>query len=156
MTADLDELLRLHGEATGGEWVDYCWSDVIAITRGAVKVDTPEVQVHICEVRGGPGGDADCKFIAAAHNALPGLVERVRRAEAAVEALRTDAAATFAKVGDIEVRNTRDANNLAAIIAERDALREVAEAARDAVANAAGHTPRETHALAIALAKVPR
>jgi hypothetical protein len=144
---DLDELLRLHGEATKGHWIAghvvNGESHVYASRLGPARSVVPIVN----------GTNAvNSAAIAAAHNALPGLIERVRRAEA----MAADANATFAKVGDIEVRNTRDANNLAAIIAERDALREVAEAARDAVANAAGHTPRETHALAIALAKVPR
>ena len=88
---DLDHLEKLHAEATQGEWTDYCWSDVIAITRGAVKVDTQSEQVHICEMRRGPAGDADCRAIAATHNALPALIAEVRALRAFVQEVRETA-----------------------------------------------------------------
>lgn len=134
-TDNLDELLRLHGDATPGTWHVNDFDDA------ADEVERYQVQTDH-RPKGSFGGlvlgafdaeemlprqaQANAEFCAAAHNALPGLIERVRRAEAAVETLRADASASFAKVGDIEVRNTRDACKLEAIIAERDALREVA------------------------------
>lgn len=130
MTDDLDKLLRLHGEATGGEWrVTIECSD-----RGAIEPTVRGEMFRVCvcseDMFAVPEtqGPADARFIAAAHNALPGLVERVRRAEA-----------------------------------ERDALREVAEAAQSVCDDSQGVDVicegvlrKRMTTLRAALAKVPR
>jgi hypothetical protein len=85
---DLDALDAAHAAATPGEWVDYCWSDVVAITNGAVKVDTREAQIHVCEVRRGPDGDADCRAIATLHNAYPAMAAELRALREVAEAAR--------------------------------------------------------------------
>jgi hypothetical protein len=96
---DLDELLRLHGEATGGEWVihaitidDEC--QVYATNRGPCQACTVIVTARTHNAR----------FIAAAHNALSGLVERVRKAEAERDALREVAEAAQARCDDADPR----------------------------------------------------
>jgi hypothetical protein len=97
MSDDLDELLRLHGKATGGEW------HVNEFDDAADEVERYQVQTS--RRQGGDIGGtvlavfdaewilprqakANAELAVSAHNALPGLIERVRKAEAERDALR--------------------------------------------------------------------
>lgn len=57
---------------------------------------------------------------------------------------------------DAAVAGVRILNALPGLIAELRALREVAEAAREAVRSSIGLTPEATHRIATALAKAPK
>ncbi len=61
---DLDAIDKAHAAATPGAWVDYCWSDVVAITNG------------------------DCRAIATLHNAYPAMAAELRALREVAEAAR--------------------------------------------------------------------
>jgi hypothetical protein len=164
MSDDLDELLRLHGKATGGEW------HVNEFDDDADEVERYQIQTNHRQ-RGDLGGTvlavydaewilprqakANAELAVAAHNALPGLVERVRRAEANL---------SFESVCESE-RVAREALGAGAreltheaairVVAERDALREVARRAQQ-IADDYESGPVSLEPLLRALAKVPR
>jgi hypothetical protein len=134
--ADLDELLRLHGEATCGEW--FFVSDTGEVwTRGNGKksiMSPGHERVGIRHAHTWASGNKDLDFAVAAHNALPELIERVRRAETALETMRN---------GDRVAR------------AEREALWKVARLAQQ-IADDYESGPVSFEPLIRALAKVPR
>lgn len=53
-----------------------------------MKVDRADQQVHVCEVRRGPDGDADCRAIATLHNAYPAMAAELRALREVAEAAR--------------------------------------------------------------------
>ena len=119
MTLDLEELERLEREATPGKWQDgtaTCCPDM-------GWVDGPRGKGRVCPTHEGGKRThtldaADAALIAAARNALPALLARVRELEAERDRyakLHSEAEA------QIECRS--------AMAAELRALREVAEAA---------------------------
>jgi hypothetical protein len=134
---DLDELLRLHGEATGGEWC--ADPDGREGREGFFDVMSASDGVRYARfVASDIDHEPDARYIAAAHNALPGLVERVRRAEAAVDCGQNGPCAVAPGCQRHWEKRNRE------LVAERDALREVASEF---------FTDEELDA---ALAKVPR
>jgi len=170
---DLDHLEAKRAAATQGEWRTYSepgvrWDDPMACGydsrehhRGAPyyctgpRCDTSEA------------AEADAKYIAATHNALPALIAEVRRLRALRDnvtkhcgntpACRFRPAEVTHDGKAITVMNSADAHRLSAALAELYALREVVHATEGYAQ--VRHAPGEDEAFAdvlTALAKVPR
>lgn len=136
---DLDELLRVHAAAFRPPWRAETWA--VETDDGAdSEVETilsPEeypseqivAQVDESGVISTPGLEnlarANAAAIAAAHNALPDLIERVKRAEAAVDCGQDGPCAIAPGCQRHWAERNRE------LVAERDALREVKKEAEN-------------------------
>ena len=100
MAIDLDELEKLAAQATSGPWFVTC--NCTGKTFYTIKND----RVYIGEALGVYNGEANAAYIAAACNAAPELIARVRELEAELEALDTElfgeAATNYQRAAEIE------------------------------------------------------
>jgi len=68
MTFDIEQLRRLHAATTQGEWIASVEYDVIrTFVNGQFQYPVNAV------------GNENCEFIAAAHNAMPALLDEIER-----------------------------------------------------------------------------
>lgn len=111
MSADLDQLLRLHAATIQGEW-RACGACTERGT-GCRIVWAPDGNHTIFENGDGEevpttGTPADAAFVVAAHNELPGLIERLKKAESEVAALRAAAAHAVKTVSTLCMRDAEE------------------------------------------------
>jgi hypothetical protein len=121
----IETLTRLHAASTQGEWYAYF------TTHGdPFVVGDPErwLFTRIADIATAPNdyGKANAEFIAAAHNLMPKVAERVRELEAEVEQQKERADSNFQSYLRVRDCNSENANEVARLKGELEEFHRLA------------------------------